>query len=826
MQTAQQPGRCRAAPGQVIVEEARLAGLPVINTVLARLGLDGILAAGLPGPDPRCRTATATVIGVLVRNLALGREPLYALAGWAAGYDEALLGLGPGQAAMLNDDRAGRALDELYLADRASMTTALSVAAVTGYGISPAELHNDSTSLRLYGAYRGCGAADPAGSAGPGSAPPDGPARQGGTGPARPARGHSKDRRPDLKQLVWILTTCADGAVPFTFKMADGNTEDSTTHIATWTACRAIAGHPGFLYVADSKLATTANMTYIAGQGGRFLSVLSRSRKEDKDGRDWLAGQDPGWAEVTRRPGRRKLGPPVIYHAVPAPAPSAEGYRIVWIRSSAKRRLDAASRSDRIARATAALRELAQRLDAPRCKLKTRAAIENTARQATGQARPWIRFEVTEQVTTQTKQVSRGRPGPRTRYQHIERHRFSLSFRVDQARAARDAASDGCYPLITNDTGLTPAGLLAAYKRQPRLERRHATLKGVLRATPAELKNDTRIDALGFCLYVALLIHALIERELRNAMTQAGLRHLPLYPEDRPCAAPTATRILDILSPLTRTIIRHGHQVTAVPPQLDALQKQILTMLDMTPTVYYQAARLTAASKSGQAPAPPAERKLGRAESPVSLPRRAPRDVRRVADGTGEAHVALHAAPRRERPRKPATRRSTGRSGRAEISQRRRLWVLTGAGGYQLSPQSLDVGAEGPGLVVAGPPRSGRSTTLMTVARSGRRGVGLRPGLQRGDRRRGEDQVVPGDAGQMQEVIDAGQHTQSRASAPGRSQGADQGFNRAKRDIGVLRAVRDQDPGAARQPGREGRGVHRVVRAHVARVGPGKDPRR
>ena len=43
----------------------------------------------------RCGTATATVIGVLVRNLALGREPLYALAGWAAGYDEALLGLGP-----------------------------------------------------------------------------------------------------------------------------------------------------------------------------------------------------------------------------------------------------------------------------------------------------------------------------------------------------------------------------------------------------------------------------------------------------------------------------------------------------------------------------------------------------------------------------------------------------------------------------------------------------------------------------------------------------------------------------------------------------------
>ena len=47
MQTAQQPGACQAAPGQIFVEEARLAGLPVINTVLARLGLDAILAAAL-----------------------------------------------------------------------------------------------------------------------------------------------------------------------------------------------------------------------------------------------------------------------------------------------------------------------------------------------------------------------------------------------------------------------------------------------------------------------------------------------------------------------------------------------------------------------------------------------------------------------------------------------------------------------------------------------------------------------------------------------------------------------------------------------------------
>jgi S-DNA-T family DNA segregation ATPase FtsK/SpoIIIE len=46
------------------------------------------------------------------------------------------------------------------------------------------------------------------------------------------------------------------------------------------------------------------------------------------------------------------------------------------------------------------------------------------------------------------------------------------------------------------------------------------------------------------------------------------------------------------------------------------------------------------------------------------------------------------------------------------------LWAMVGAGGDELSPQGVDVAEEGPGIVVAGPPRSGRSTTLITMARS------------------------------------------------------------------------------------------------------------
>lgn len=46
------------------------------------------------------------------------------------------------------------------------------------------------------------------------------------------------------------------------------------------------------------------------------------------------------------------------------------------------------------------------------------------------------------------------------------------------------------------------------------------------------------------------------------------------------------------------------------------------------------------------------------------------------------------------------------------------LWALLGAGGDALAPLGVDLLAQGPAAVIAGPPRSGRSSCLVTAARS------------------------------------------------------------------------------------------------------------
>jgi len=50
-------------------------------------------------------------------------------------------------------------------------------------------------------------------------------------------RDANEDHRPGLKHLLFVLTVSADGAVPVHARVLDGNTEDSTTHIAPRESC-------------------------------------------------------------------------------------------------------------------------------------------------------------------------------------------------------------------------------------------------------------------------------------------------------------------------------------------------------------------------------------------------------------------------------------------------------------------------------------------------------------------------------------------------------------------------------------------------------------
>jgi hypothetical protein len=281
-------------------------------------------------------------------------------------------------------------------------------------------------------------------------------------------------------------------------------------------------------------------MNHIANHRSRFVSVLPATRKEDHQFRDWLANNTPDWTPAHRRAARTLNGDEDIWETTQAPWPSAEGDRIVWVRSSNKTGRDADTRQRRINRGTEALDGINERHTSPKRRRITVVAVQAAATAAldnTNSAR-WITFTIAETENATYRQEQRGRPNNNTRYRKTVRAEHHITWTINDQQVAHDAASDGCYPLITNDTTMAPADLLAAYKWQPNLEKRHAQLKGTRLVAPMFLHNPARIEGMLCCHFIAMLIQALIERRICQAMTNHGLTQLSLYPEDRSCAAP------------------------------------------------------------------------------------------------------------------------------------------------------------------------------------------------------------------------------------------------------------------------------------------------
>ena len=246
----------------------------------------------------------------------------------------------------------------------------------------------------------------------------------------------------------------ADGAVPIAHRVADGNTNDDSTHIDTWNGLVALTGRTGFLYVADCKLATRDNMAHIDRHGGRFVSVLPATRKEDKAFRDWIVDHEPDWTQAARRPGRRQSAIPTT-SGTPCPRPgprpraTASSGSAPRPRSSATRQ----ARTDRIARGIAALDDLNQRLASPKTRMKTVVATEAGRRRGArpDRRRPLDPLHRRSTTAERFRQEKRGRPGNDTRYRRSPAPTTASRFTVDETQIARDAASDGCFPLISND---------------------------------------------------------------------------------------------------------------------------------------------------------------------------------------------------------------------------------------------------------------------------------------------------------------------------------------------------------------------------------------
>jgi len=457
------PGKHAQADG-LQLRSYDVGALPLLNPIIERMQLQRILSEHLPRDDSRTELPTVNALLVLFANLLMAREPVYGVGEWAALFPPDLLGLRQQDLSRLHDDRLGRSLDRMFEGIGPTLIMAVVRHVIQEFAISLDELHNDSTTVSFYGAYDAAGQES----------------EQRGRLTHAITWGHSKARRPDLKQLLYILTVTSDGNVPIYFSSESGNTVDDGTHIGTWDLLYELIGHADFLYVADCKLASSENLSHIATRGGRFVTVLPRGRSEDTAFRQRLRTTPSAlkWTLLYALADDRGHVVDELF-ACGDDHVHSEGYRLLWYRSTRKAEQDESSRARSIQKATEALSDLRERLQGPRTRFRERSKVEQAVAEVLAEAgaNSLLLVEIEEQQEETFRQATRGRPSEQTKYLKEARLRFTLTWKLNVEAISEAAREDGVFPLLTNDRKLSATEVLQAYKRQPLLEKRFSQFK-------------------------------------------------------------------------------------------------------------------------------------------------------------------------------------------------------------------------------------------------------------------------------------------------------------------------------------------------------------
>lgn len=210
---------------------APVAHLPLVLGVLRKLEVAQLIDTKIP-PHPAHVLSNGRGVEALVLAIVDGHHALYKV-GRRLEERGILPLLQPGlEVTSVHESRLGQILDALFHANLNQVFGAVALKALETSAIATPWIHQDTTTISLYGAYADVGAAS------------DTP---------RPTSGHNKDGRGDLKQVLLSLGVSGDGGLPLRMGLRDGNRSDSVEMPQAIAESLAL-GLEGFKgIVADSK---------------------------------------------------------------------------------------------------------------------------------------------------------------------------------------------------------------------------------------------------------------------------------------------------------------------------------------------------------------------------------------------------------------------------------------------------------------------------------------------------------------------------------------------------------------------------------------------
>ncbi|RME08212.1 MAG: IS1634 family transposase [Bacteroidetes bacterium] len=439
-------------------------------------------------PHPQQIVSTGVAIKAMILNgLGFVSAPLYLFEQFFVGKaTEHLLGAGIA-AEHLNDDRLGRALDEVWQTGVSGLFMHLAVKAYQRFGVSAQSLHLDSSSFSVTGAYPVSEEAD--------------------LETLKITYGYSKDHRPDLKQFLVDIICSNDGDVPLFLRVGDGNESDSAVFgqlieafQQQWTL--------DSVYVADAALYTEANLQMLGDL--QWVTRVPLTLKGARQLVDELAEETfvptalegYSWVERTSDYG-------------------GVSQRWVVVCSEQRRHSDLKQLDKQLEkqaqRAQKQLRQLRQ---------QTFACAADAQQAAHRLAARWPLHQLSGlRVESQAHYDQAGRPAQGQSPSHYSYH-LQAEIVPSPSVIATARRRAGRFILATNvleATDFTASQVLATYKDQQSPERGFRFLKDPLFFTSSVFLNTpSRVAALAFVMGLALMVYTLAQRRLRQALAAQG----------------------------------------------------------------------------------------------------------------------------------------------------------------------------------------------------------------------------------------------------------------------------------------------------------------
>ncbi len=546
-----------------------VAHLPLVLGVLRRLEVATVIDRLIP-PHPAHGLLCGRGVEALVLAILDGHHALYKV-GQRLEERGMLTLLQPGLTrAALNDYRLGHILDALFATNLNTVFGAVALQALEVYAIPTPWLHQDTTTIALYGAYA------------------DEPQTPGAP---RPAYGHSKDSRADLKQVLLSLGVSGDGGVPVRLGLRDGNRSDSVETPLAIEECLAVGWEGLRGIVADSKAYSRRTLGLCLEHKIGLVTLVPRTCAIRQALETW-GQQQPALPLLVEKPGRTQDEAPRHWHGRSVLRPveveysegrlAQETLRFVVVHSSQLAQQQAQAYAAAQAKETEAVAAHVRQVHARwfACLPDAEAAVAVYEGRGPGhrgrRPRPWRYHAVRYRIVAETRHTRRARRGRPTK---TDLPPTESGYRVVvEAEVLSNPEENTGWTVLATTVGPeegTDTEILQAYQDQnTTVESGFRWIKNPAAIAPVWLEKPERIAALAMLTVVGLLVYSIIQRQVRL--------YLQIHDQQVPgnkgaTATPTAAVVLALFAQIALVQLWIDEQEVA---QLSGVQPHHLLVCD------------------------------------------------------------------------------------------------------------------------------------------------------------------------------------------------------------------------------------------------------